>query len=128
MGAFVTDGATVICPFGTKPASLKVTSQRKFIANGKPVATIQDASIINIPGFGMCSAMTNPQVAAATAAALGVLTPQPCMFSSAGSWIPSQTKVLAEGKPCLTTGASIVCMTGFQQCSLVNPGQVKVVQ
>ena len=129
MGAYVTDGATIICPFGTNPASLKVTSQRKFLANGKPVATIQDASFMtNIPGFGMCTTLTNPAVASATAAALGVLTPQPCSFSSPGTWFPTQMKVLADGKPCLTSGAKIQCLTGFQQCSVINTGQMKVVQ
>ena len=129
MGAYVTDGATIICPFGTSPATLRVTSQMKVKMNGKPVATIQDASFpINIPGFGMCTSLTNPAVASATAAALGVLTPQPCTFSSAGTWFPTQMKVTACGKPCLTSGAQIMCMTGFQQCSVTNTGQFKVVQ
>lgn len=127
MSAFVTNGATVMCPLGAAPCSLTVTSQTKVLADGKPVATIADASIANISGFNMCSSLANPQVASATAAALGVLTPQPCVFSSAGSWIPEQTKVLAGGKPALTSGAKIMCTTGFQTCTIVNPGQMKVV-
>ncbi|MDR2437860.1 MAG: DUF4280 domain-containing protein, partial [Planctomycetaceae bacterium] len=35
--------------------------------------------IVNLATFGMCSSPANPAVAAATAAALGVLTPMPCI-------------------------------------------------
>ena len=127
MGVFVTDGAVVTCPMGAGPSTLKVTSQSKVMACGKRIATIQDASAANLGTFNMCSSMANPQVASATAAAMGVLTPQPCMFASAGSWIPEQTKVLADGKPALTAGATIMCTTGMQVCSIANPAQTKVI-
>ena len=127
MSAFVTEGAVMTCPMGASPSTLQVTSQRKVLCNGKRVATLQDASMANIGSFGMCSSIANPQVASATAAAMGVLTPQPCMFSSAGSWIPEQAKVLVDGKPALTNGATIMCTTGMQVCSITNPAQTKVV-
>lgn len=127
MSAFVTEGAVITCPMGAAPANLKVTSQSKVLYDGKPVATIQDASAANVGSFGMCSSLANPQVASATAAALGVLTPQSCTFSSAGSWIPEQTKVCADGKPCLTTGAQVFCTTGMQMCTIAGPSQTKVI-
>ncbi len=77
MGIFVVAGAGLICPFGTLSGTLHVTSQAKCLAEGKPVATIQDiAPNANISSFGMCKSLANPQVASATAAALGVLTPR----------------------------------------------------
>jgi len=46
----------------------------------QPVATIMDFKpFANIPGFGACMSPMNPHVIAATAAAMGVFTPQPCI-------------------------------------------------
>lgn len=125
MGLAVVAGASVLCPFGTMPASLAVTSQSTLLAEGKPVATIADTSAANIPTCGMCSSLANPQVVSATAAALGVLTPQPCIPVIAGTWTAVQTKCIAGGKPCLTTGATAVCSYGGT-LSIINPGQTTV--
>lgn len=127
MGVIVVTGAKMLCPFGTVPANLTVTSQTTVLAEGKPVATIQDcAPNVNISSFGMCSSMANPQVASATAAALGVLTPQPCVPAVAGTWFPTQTMCLAEGKPCLTGNASAVCSYGGT-LNIIDAGQKTVV-
>ncbi|MDE6910321.1 MAG: DUF4280 domain-containing protein [Lachnospiraceae bacterium] len=126
MGIAVVAGATVKCPFGTAPASLLVTSQSTVLAEGKPVATIADTSAANIPTCGMCSSLANPQVASATAAALGVLTPQPCIPAIAGTWTAVQTKCIAGGKPCLTTGATALCSYGGT-LNIINAGQKTVI-
>ena len=126
MGVLVVSGALVKCSFGTTPANLTVTSQTTVLAEGKPAATIKDAAaMVNISPCGMCSSLANPQVAAATAAALGVLTPQPCMPSTAGSWIPTQTKCLAGGSPCLANDSTLICMYGGM-ITVVSPGSTKV--
>ncbi len=120
-------GALIQCPFGTTPANLSVTSQSSVLIDGKPAATIQDsAPIANISGCGMCSNPTNPQVAAATAAALGVLTPQPCVPAVSGTWLTTQTKCLANGKPCLTSEATAICSYGGT-LSISEAGQKIVV-
>lgn len=122
MGVFAVAGGMVKCTFGTAPATLNVTSQAVVMYGGKLAATIQDAgAFANIPPLGMCSSMANPQVAAATAAALGVLTPQPCIPST-GSWMPTQTVCLAGGKPCITNDAICLCAYGGS-ISFTNPGQ-----
>jgi hypothetical protein len=127
MGVIVAAGAKVLCPFGTMPATLNVTSQSTVLAQGKPMATIQDfAPNVNISGCGMCSSMANPQVAAATAAALGVLTPQPCIPAVAGPWIVPQAVCLAGGKPVLTNEAKAICSYGGS-LTIIDAGQKTVV-
>lgn len=96
------------------------------MADGKPIATIQDGQPgINLPGFGMCTSLTNPAVAAATAAALGVLTPQPCSMPPAGPWTASDPKVMVGNIPCLTNDASLICSLGAGNIRVVTPGQTK---
>lgn len=126
MGQAVVSGASMTCSFGTMPSSLNVTSQTKCLIQGKPAGTIQDtAANINIPPFGMCTSLANPQVASATAAALGVLTPQPCMPTAAGTWISGSPKVLISGIPCLCSDGTLICAMGAGSITFVTPGQTK---
>ena len=98
MGVLTVTGAKCICSFGSSPCTLAVTSQLTCMADGKPIATIQDMQPgANLATFGMCSSLANPAVASATAAALGVLTPQPCTMVPAGTWTPTNPKVMAKG-------------------------------
>lgn len=128
MSQFVVTGASLMCSFGTTPATFNATNAPTVMMGGKPVGTISDgAAMINIPSFGMCNSLANPQVAAATAAALGVLTPQPCIPSTAGTWIPGGSTVLAQGKPCLTMECKCLCMYAGQ-ITIVNPGQMTCLQ
>lgn len=127
MALAVVTGAVCRCTFGTAPGALRVTSQSACLAAGKPVATVQDMQpYVNIPAFGMCTSLLNPAVASATAAALGVLTPQPCAFAPAGIWGPVNTRVLVCGKPCLTTQAVINCAAGMGTVKICSPGQQKM--
>jgi uncharacterized Zn-binding protein involved in type VI secretion len=59
--------------------------------------------------FGMCTSMANPQVAAATAAALGVLTPMPCVPVIAAPWAPGSPTVLVGGKPAVNNTCKCMC-------------------
>ena len=125
MSLIVVAGATLACTFG-QTGSLNVTSNMKRLAEGKPIATVKDAAgMSNITPCGMCSSMANPQVAAATAAALGVLTPQPCVPQPTGMWLGSQMKKLIEGSPALSQEAKCMCSWGGS-ISIVNPGQTKM--
>lgn len=127
MGQLVTTGAACVCSFGSSPGNLNVTSQSKVLTDGKPVATIQDCQAANITPFAMCTSMANPTVAAATAAAMGVLTPQPCMLVPMGTWIATQGKVLIDGKPALTSDCKMICSNGMGQITITAPGQFKVI-
>ena len=124
MAQIVVTGATAMCTCGTAPGNITVTSQAACLVDGKPAATIQDAQMVNITPFGLCTTTVNPAVSAATTAALGVLTPQPCKMVPAGTWIPTQPGVLIAGKPCLTSDCTLMC-SYMGKISIVSPGQAK---
>ena len=125
MSLIVAMGGNLLCTMGTAPAPIKVTSQSKVLTEGKPAATIQDCGPnTNVGPFGMCTSLANPAVASATAAAMGVLTPQPCVPVPAGTWIPTTPKVLIEGKPCLAQDCKLACAYAGQK-SVTLPGQTK---
>ncbi|MCR5033165.1 MAG: DUF4280 domain-containing protein [Lachnospiraceae bacterium] len=125
MSELVTMGGQCVCSMGLAPAPIRVSSQQSVVNAGKPIATIQDATPGNIGPFGMCTSLANPAVAAATAAALGVLTPQPCTPVPAGTWIPTKPAVLVNGKPCLCSDCKMMCSYGGS-ISVVSPGQATV--
>jgi hypothetical protein len=62
--------------------------------------------------FGMCSSPSNPVVASATAAALGVLTPMPCVPNTTTPWAPGATTVLLANQPVLNDTSTLNCMWG----------------
>jgi hypothetical protein len=76
----------------------------------------------NIKPFGMCTSLANPAVAAATSAALGVLTPMPCVPATGQPWTPAAPLTSIGGKPALATGCTTLCAwAGVIQ--VVSPGQ-----
>lgn len=99
------------CVFGAAPAPLTVTSQITVFGQNFPVATVMDMPKTPMT-FGMCSNPANPAVAAATAAALGVLTPMPCIPACAVPWAPGSPTVLVEGKPALNNSSKCACVYG----------------
>ena len=112
MGLLVCAGAILQCSFGQSPMPLMVIPQ-SGVTNIMPVANITDNKpIINIPSFIMCSSMANPTVAAATATALGVLTPMPCMPVILSPWFPGSNTVLIGGQPALNNSSQLQCMWG----------------
>ncbi len=118
-------GGTTLCTFGTMPNVLRGTSSLTTLIGGVPACVVADgAPFANIGPFGMCSSLTNPAVASATAAALGVLTPQPCTPVTA-AWIPAQFTVLVGGQPCLTLGSTCMCAY-LGVINIVQPGQFTV--
>ncbi|HET9075890.1 MAG TPA: DUF4280 domain-containing protein [Acidimicrobiales bacterium] len=104
-------GALLSCSFGLAPATLNVLPVRRVMIEGTPAATIEDSEIVNVPTFGMCSSLANPEVAAATAAALGVLTPMPCV-PVLTPWVPGSPTTLIGGAPALVSGSQCVCGYG----------------
>jgi hypothetical protein len=120
-------GAEIQCTFGMAPSVLMVEPEGSpVLINGLPAATIMDfAPFANILPFGMCMSMANPEVAAATAAALGVLTPMPCIPMTTAPWFPGSEQVLIDDMPALTETCMCECDWGGL-ITIGVPGQVNV--
>lgn len=117
--------AMLQCSFGIAPASLS-TLNVTVLVEGKPAATAMDfAPAVNIPPFGMCTSLSNPTVAAATATALGVLTPMPCLPVTT-PWVAPIPTVLIAGKPAMNLSAKCTCAWGGV-IQIVNPSTTKTV-
>ncbi len=113
MPAYVTHGAVLKCSEGLAPSSLSVVALDAVTIEGVPVATINDfAPTVNVAPFGMCRSLANPAVAAATAAAMGVLTPQPCVPATASPWTPGAAVASVAGVPMLTVDCQCMCTWG----------------
>ncbi|WP_233809738.1 DUF4280 domain-containing protein [Paraburkholderia sp. HP33-1] len=121
----VCSGATLQCSFGAAPSVLNVLPTHRAMVGGVPAATIMDSiPVANVSPFGMCQSAANPTVIAATAAALGVFTPMPCMPATPAPWIPGGAPtVLVGSMPALDAQATLVCMWAGV-IKVVQPGQV----
>jgi len=102
----VCSGDEYHCSYGTLLCPIQVFSNRKVSIDGRLAATEGDNQIQNLRGFGMCSSLKNPQVAAATVMAEGVLTPQPCSPVLAGGWT-CLTNTKISGKRTITSQSEI---------------------
>ena len=126
MGQLVVTGAPLLCTFGVAPSTLNVIPVNRVTAQGPPAATTMDNKpLVNIPPFGMCTSLSTPQVAAATAAAMGALTPMPCMPVIPAPWIPGSPTVTIGNMPALNNSSKCLCAWGGQ-ISILVPGQFTV--
>jgi len=124
MPMHVCSGATLQCSFGLAPSSLVVLPVNRMITSNMPAANIMDNKpMVNIMPFGMCTSLANPTVASATAAALGVLTPMPCIPATPAPWVPGAPTVLLGNMPALDNTSKLMC-TWAGVISVVYPGQV----
>jgi uncharacterized protein DUF4280 len=123
MALQVCAGANLLCSFGAAPAALAVLPVNRVLT-GAPAANIMDhVPLLNIAPFGVCSSPSNPVVAAATAAALGALTPMPCVPATATPWVPGDPKVTIGGLPAVDSTCTLACLWGGV-IQVVVPGQM----
>ena len=103
--------AQLMCSFGMAPGALVVIPQGPpVMSENKLQANIMsNVPMANILPFGMCQSLANPTVAAATSAALGVLTPMPCVPVIPAPWAPGAPTVMVNGKPMLNNTSKLVC-------------------
>lgn len=122
MGQQVCMGAMLQCSFGVAPSTLVVLPANRTLT-GTPAANIMDNKpMVNVPPFGMCQSMANPMVAAATAAAMGALTPMPCIPVTPAPWVVGAPTVLIGNMPALNNTSKLMCAYGGV-IQITNPGQ-----
>jgi hypothetical protein len=107
----VVSGAILQCSFGAAPGPLTVLPVNRVTGCNMPAANIMDhVPMLNVPTFGMCSSPTNPVVITATAAALGVLTPMPCVPATATPWVPGVPTVQIANMPAVSNDCKLNCL------------------
>ncbi len=106
-------GASMQCSMGAAPSSLVVLPTNRVLTQNVPDANIMDhIPMVNIMPFGVCSSPAFPATAAATAAALGVLTPMPCVPATPAPWITGAPTVLLANFPTLDNVSKLMCVFG----------------
>lgn len=113
-----------MCSFGVAPSAMIVTPEKMVLTSNQPAATIMDnIPMKNIMPFGMCTSLANPTVASATSAAMGVLTPMPCVpVTAIGPWVTGAPTVLEGNIPTLDQKSTLMCMWAGV-ITVVYPGQ-----
>ena len=119
-------GAMMQCTFGLAPSSLVVLPKNQIFTDQMPDANIMDhVPLVNIMPFGMCTSLANPTVAAATAAALGVLTPMPCIPNTPAPWATGAPTAMLGNAPTLDNVSKLMCVwAGVIQ--FTAPGEMTV--
>jgi hypothetical protein len=120
----VCNGAKLMCSMGAAPGTLVVLPMNKVMTSNQPAANIMDHKpMMNVTPFGVCTSLANPAVAAATAAALGVLTPMPCVPNTPAPWVPGAPTVVLGNQPALDNSCKLMCAWGGV-IQVMMPGQL----
>ena len=112
--------AELQCPFGAATSVLQVLPIHMVKCGNQIAANIMDhVPMVNIMPFGMCNTLSNPEVATATTAAQGVLTPMPCVPVTPAPWAPGSATVMLGNMPALNN-----CTWGGV-IGIIMPGQTE---
>ena len=105
--------------------AINVLPVNRVLLMGRPPAVVSDDQpLVNLTTFGLCSSPANPSVAAATAAALGVLTPMPCVPAIVSPLAPPVATVLIGGQPAAGGPAQCQCAWAGLVEAQSTPGTV----
>ncbi len=122
MPKLVVHGAMLKCSQGMAPSSLGVLPANLVEGDMMPMATVMDHQpFVNVAPFALCRSPANPQVAAATAAAMGLLTPQPCVPVIPAPWAPGSDGAEVGPFPALTDDSKCQCAWAGN-IEIVQPG------
>jgi hypothetical protein len=123
MSKLVVHGAKLQCSCGTSQGTLTVAASLGTAGKDANIATVNDHHpSANIPSFGMCTTQGNPQVASATSANNGVLTPQPCTpMTAGGAWRPGAPLVVIKEVKALSDDSTLACQWSGT-ISIATPG------
>ena len=117
--------AQLMCTMGMAPSMLSVLPVNRTMVGHQVAANIMDhVPMVNILPFGLCMSPLNPTVAAATAAALGVLTPMPCIPATASPWVAGAPTVMLGRQPMLNCTSKCMC-NWAGVVSIISPGQIQ---
>ena len=100
MASLVCTGATLQCSFGSASADFAASGTQTSAGDAAGVVT--DVASANVPSFGTCSSMSNPQVASAQGA------PQPCK-PVLEPWSPGSKQVTIGGVSALDDASTCTC-------------------
>jgi hypothetical protein len=109
MPPLVSAAATISCSMAAPPVTVPLATTPKStpVDAGTPAANVDDyVPSTNIPSFGVCSAPSNPAVAASPAGKA------PCTPVISGPWTPGAGKVKVGGRPALHQGCQATCAWG----------------
>lgn len=112
MAEMLTTGCLLKCSQGMTPSVFIALEMpgKPVILGAMTTATIMEiAPFENILPFGMCKSLANPEVAAATAAADGDLTPMPCVPVVPAPWEPPSEILFYAGLPLATVQSKCLC-------------------
>ena len=107
----VNSGSTCMCDKGLAPCPVAM-GLPTVTTSATPALNGSSATIVELPNFGMCTSQENPTVAAATAAAMGVLTPMACVPVFIPPWSGTSTTVNLAGLPAVNAMSSLTCSWG----------------
>jgi len=125
MGFLVTGNALLSCTFGTAPSTFVTLSTNKVMVDMPAANVVDNIAMLNVLPFGMCTSVANPTVISATAAALGVPTPMPCIPLTVAPWVVGKPTILIGNMPALSDDSTLMC--SWAGCiSISFAGQVKV--
>lgn len=125
MGFLVTGNALLSCTFGLAPSTFVTLPTNKVMVDMAAANIVDNVAMLNVLPFGMCTSVANPTVIAATAAALGVPTPMPCIPLTVAPWIVGKPTILIGNMPALSDDSTLMC--SWAGCiSISFAGQVKV--
>jgi hypothetical protein len=86
-----------------------------------PAGVITDTGPENVPPFGLCMSLANPEVATASAAA-ETLVPQPCL-PVLTPWTPGALQVTVGDVPALDDASQCSCAWAGM-ITVTDPGQI----
>lgn len=114
MEPVLTIGSTIKCSQALPPGiSTLLGVPTPVTAGNMPVATVMMyVPLVNIMTFGMCNSSTNPTVVLATAAAMGVHTPMPCLPVIAAPWSPGAQSTKITGQAAALKSSKCNCAWG----------------
>jgi hypothetical protein len=120
----VVNSAQLMCSMGAAPSALVVLPLNRVMSGNQPAANIMDHKpLVNIMPFGVCRSLAYPATAAATAAAMGALTPMPCIPATPAPWVPGSATVMLGNMPALNNSCKLTCIWGGT-IQVLMPGQM----